>query len=65
MYDRPSGNNLYLTGAPDDPLRYILPVDATDYPNGWQFDPQRDYLLPVPATMLTAPGGTWVQNPGW
>lgn len=65
IYDQASGNNLYLTGAPGDALRYILPSNPKDYPNGWQFDVNRDYLLPIQTRMLSLTGNMWKQNPGW
>lgn len=65
IYDQASGNNLYLTGAPSDALRYILPSNPSDYPNGWQFDVNRDYLLPIQTRMLSLTGNKWKQNPGW
>lgn len=64
-YDQPSGNNVYLTGKPGDAKRYIIPFDPSPYPNGWQFDLNRDYLLPIQERMLTLTGNQWVQNPGW
>lgn len=65
VYDQKSGNNLYLTGAPGDALRYIVPTNPSGYANGWQFDVNRDYLLPIQSRMLSLTGGKWVQNPGW
>ena len=65
VYDQPSGNNLYLTGNPGDALRYIVPVNPTNYPNGWQFKLDRNYLLPLQERMITLTDGLWEQNPGW
>ena len=64
-YDLASGNTLYLTGAPGDPLRYINPVNKAAYPNGWQFNLNRDYLLPIQERMISLTEGLWTQNPGW
>ena len=64
-YDNESGNNLYLTAKPSDAERYIIPFNIHDYPEGWQFDLQRDYLLPIKPRMLSLTGNQWVQNPGW
>ena len=65
VYDQPSGNNFYLTGAPGDALRYIVPVNPGNYPNGWQFKVNRNYLLPIQQRMIDLTGGLWEQNPGW
>jgi len=65
VYDQPSGNNLYLTGNPGDALRYIVPVNPSNYPNGWQFKLDRNYLLPLQERMITLTDGLWEQNPGW
>ena len=64
-YDQPSGNTLYLTGNPGDPYRYINPVNKAAYPNGWQFNLNRDYLLPIQERMIIITDGIWTQNPGW
>ena len=47
IYDQASGNNLFLTGKPGDPLRYIIPTNPAGYESGWKFDVNRDYLLPI------------------
>ena len=65
VYDQPSGNNFYLTGNPGDALRYIVPVNPNNYPNGWQFKLNRNYLLPIQERMITLTDGLWEQNPGW
>ena len=65
IYDQASGNNLYLTGNPGDSQRYIVPFNNTNYPNGWQFKLDRDYLLPIQERMLSLTGYAWEQNPGW
>ena len=64
-YDQPSGNTLYLTGNPGDPYRHINPVNKAAYPNGWQFNLNRDYLLPIQERMIIITDGLWTQNPGW
>lgn len=43
----------------------FIPFDPSSYPNGWQFNLNRDYLLPIQERMLTLTGNQWVQNPGW
>ena len=65
VHDQASGNNLYLSGQPGDALRYILPSNPEGYPNGWRFDTQRDYLLPIQQRMISLTGNLWTQNPGW
>ncbi len=47
---------------------YILACDISNYPNGWEFDVERDYLLPIRQEMVAEnglTGGMWEQNPGW
>lgn len=65
VYDQPSDNNLFLTGSPEDEYRYIVPSNPRGYENGWQFNVNRDYLLPIQTRMLTLTNGKWKQNPGW
>lgn len=65
IYDQPSGNNLYLTGKPGDAKRYVIPFNNANYQNGWQFNLNRDYLLPIQTRMMSLTGNLWVQNPGW
>ncbi len=66
VYDQASGNNLFLSGKPGDALRYILPSNPAGYENGWQFNVNRDYLLPIQQRMLgELTGSQWKQNPGW
>lgn len=65
VYDQPDGNNLYLTGNPGDSRRYIVPFNNANYPNGWQFNVSRDYLLPIQERMLSLTDYMWEQNPGW
>lgn len=65
VYDQASGSNLFLTGKPGDALRYITPSNPAGYEQGWRFDINRDYLLPIQLRMLTLTEGKWKQNPGW
>lgn len=65
VYDQATGNNLYLTGSSQDTYRYILPLNPKDYPDGWGFNPNRDYLLPIQSRMLSLTNNEWKQNPGW
>lgn len=65
IYDQPKDNNLYLTGNKGDAIRYILPVQPSSMPQGWQFKPNRDYLQPINQDMLNLLDGKWKQNPGW
>ncbi|MDO4211890.1 MAG: RagB/SusD family nutrient uptake outer membrane protein [Bacteroidales bacterium] len=64
IYDQAEKNNLFLTGQPGDALRYVT-ISRAGYPNGWQFNVNRDYLLPIQTRMLTITNGLWEQNPGW
>ena len=64
-YDQPNNNNLYLSGTAGDAERYILPVPPSSMPDGWQFKPNRDYLLPIKESMINLMDGLWPQNPGW
>ena len=58
-----------LSGNEGDALRYILPVQPSSMPAGWQFKPNRDYLQPIEQGMLgimdEIKEGLWKQNPGW
>lgn len=65
IYDQPSGNNLHLTGEPGDEYRYVIPSNPDGYPLGWNFDPNRDYLLPIQPRLISITNGKWKQNPGW
>lgn len=67
VYDKTSGNNLALSGKPGDALRYIVPLSTAEYKDGWKFNVERDYLLPIQPRMLSEEmtGGLWKQNPGW
>ena len=54
------GSNIWLKDG------YIVSFNNTNYPNGWQFDVARDYLLPIRQEMVGGlTGGLWEQNPGW
>ena len=65
VYDQATGNNLFLSGTALDTYRYILPVDPKTVGNGWGFDVNRDYLLPIQPRMLQLTENQWKQNPGW
>ncbi|WP_276879048.1 RagB/SusD family nutrient uptake outer membrane protein [Bacteroides heparinolyticus] len=65
VYDQPSKNNLFLTGKPSDALRYIIPTNPAGYADGWKFNTDRDYLLPIHQEMLNRTANQWKQNPGW
>ena len=65
VYDKATGNNLYLTGKSGDELRYILPSNPAGNEQGWGFNPARDYLLPIAPRMLNLTENQWKQNPGW
>ena len=64
-YDQASGNTIWLSGKPGDALRYIIPTNPSGYEGGWQFNPSRDYLLPLQERMISLTRGLWTQNPGW
>jgi len=53
----------HLTGNNGDALRYIMPLNNADYPTGWQFRLNQDYLLPISVMMVNKYG--WEQNPNW
>ncbi len=54
------GSNIWLKDG------YIVSFNNTNYPNGWQFNLKRDYLLPIRQEMVGGlTGGMWEQNPGW
>ncbi len=42
---------------------YIMPLDNSNYPTGWQFRLNQDYLLPINIDMINMYG--WTQNPNW
>jgi len=65
VYDKATGNNLYITGKTGDELRYILPSNPAGNEQGWRFNPARDYLLPIAPRMLNLTENQWKQNPGW
>lgn len=65
IYDQASGNTLFLTGNPGDASRYVIPTNPAGYEQGWKFDVNRDYLLPIQSRMLSLTGNKWEQNPGW
>lgn len=65
VYDQPSDNNLYLSGQSTEPYRYVLPINPSGFENGWKFNVNRDYLLPIQSRMLSLTNNLWKQNPGW
>ena len=65
VYDQSANNNFFLTGQPGDELRYIVPVNPNNYPNGWQFKVDRNYLLTLQQRMIDLTDNLWKQNPGW
>lgn len=52
------GKDIYLNSA-----GYIEPYQKS-LPNGWEFNPERDYLAPIPTNELTL-NENLIQNPGW
>ncbi|MBV7533566.1 RagB/SusD family nutrient uptake outer membrane protein [Chitinophaga sp. sic0106] len=55
-----------LSGYPVDADGYIEPFQKVgSLSNGYKFNVNRDYLLPVPLGELQVPGNTMTQNPGW
>lgn len=55
-----------VTSIQMDAEGYILSGDKASYPNGWGFQLDRDYLLPIRQEMVgSLTGGKWTQNPGW
>ncbi|MCC8154752.1 MAG: RagB/SusD family nutrient uptake outer membrane protein [Tannerellaceae bacterium] len=64
IYDQASGNNIYLSGQPGDPLRYLDPYKNL-CPQGLGFNPIRDYLYPITQDQIALTGGKWEQNPNW
>lgn len=64
IYDRPTGNNVLLTGNPGDAKRYIDPYKAVA-PDGLGFKVNRDYLSPINQDQIALTGQAWKQNPGW
>lgn len=56
---------IFLTGAAGDAERYLVPVNRENYPEGWQFNPKRDYLNPISQSIQNSTNGLWYQNPGW
>lgn len=49
-----------LTGIESDADRYLAPV-----PTKYQFNVQRDYLLPIEQRLINLTNNKWTQNPGW
>ena len=57
------GDGFYLNNE-----GYIIAANPANYPNGWQFNVHRDYLLPIRQEMNgsgSLTGGAWEQNPNW
>lgn len=69
---RPLGAKFVAEDYPDIEVGKDIYIDNNGYidpyqkslPNGWQFDPDRDYLSPVPSNELTV-NENLDQNPGW
>lgn len=54
------GSNIWLKDG------CIVSFNNTNYPNGWQFNVERDYLLPIRQEMVgSLTDGLWEQNPNW
>jgi hypothetical protein len=53
------GSNLFV-----DEEGYIDPYQKA-LPSGFGFNPERDYLLPIPTNEITLSEGTLKQNPNW
>ena len=53
-----------LSGIPVSDDGYIFPLKNTPAANGYQFNPDRDYLLPIPSNELVL-NKNLKQNPGW
>ena len=60
----PSSYQPLLTGSASDTRRYLDPLSNV-LPNGYGFNLNRDYLLPIQQRMLQLTAGKWVQNPNW
>jgi starch-binding outer membrane protein, SusD/RagB family len=60
----PSAYQPQLTGSAGDMHRYLDPQKNV-VPNGYGFNVNRDYLLPIQQRMLQLTANKWVQNPGW
>ena len=57
--------SIYLTGSTADTQRFILPIAPSTLPGGYQFNVDRDYLLPFQQRLITLTNDKWQQNPGW
>jgi len=53
-----------LNNIPVSDNGYIFPLKNTPAANGWQFNPNRDYLQPLPSNELVL-NKSLKQNPGW
>ena len=64
QFVRPAFFDPPLSGIPVSNDGYIFPLKNTPAANGWQFNPDRDYLLPIPSNELVL-NKNLKQNPGW
>ena len=60
----PSSFQPQLSGNTGDARRYLDPLKSV-VPNGYGFNLNRDYLLPIQQRMLQLTANKWIQNPGW
>ena len=60
----PASYQPQLTGNTGDARRYLDPLKSV-VPNGYGFNLNRDYLLPIQQRMLQLTANKWIQNPGW
>lgn len=60
----PTSYQPLLTGINSDSRRYLDPLRNV-LPNGYGFNLNRDYLLPIQQRMLQLTGYKWTQNPNW
>ena len=78
-YNEPAYKALYIENNPDTPDDYVpfeigsdiyldengnLDPHQISLPSGYQFDPMRDYLLPIPVEQIGL-NDNLTQNPGW
>ena len=60
----PASYQPLLTGSATDTKRYLDPLRSV-LANGYGFNLNRDYLLPIQQRMLQLTANKWVQNPNW
>lgn len=60
----PTSYQPLLTGSTTDAKRYLDPLRSV-LANGYGFNLNRDYLLPIQQRMLQLTANKWVQNPNW